>query len=48
MAKTKTSFTLSADAISLLSKLAAKLGVSMAAIIEMSVREKAEKENVKA
>lgn len=47
MAKIRTSFALSQDALTLLNKLSEKLGVSMAAIVEMSVRDKAVKENIK-
>ena len=47
MAKQKVSFTLTPTAIKLLHQLCAKHGVSQAAIIEMAVRGKAEKENVK-
>ncbi len=42
----KKSFTLSSDAAALLVALAAKLGISMTAVLEISIREKAGKENI--
>lgn len=42
----KTSFTLSAEAVALLRALAVRLGVSQAAVVEMSVRKLAAAEGV--
>ena len=46
MNKKKTSFTLSEKADSLLKKLSEKLGLSMAGVIEIAIREKAKKEDI--
>lgn len=45
--KKKRSYTLTSEADLLLEALSKKLGVSKTAILEISIREKAEKENTK-
>jgi predicted DNA-binding protein len=47
MKKHKTSFTISDECKQLLQLLSARLGISRAGIIEMLVREKAQKENIR-
>lgn len=44
--KRKRSFTLSDYAVRLLAATAAKLGISMTAVLEISIREKAQREQV--
>lgn len=47
MKKVKTSFTLSADASELLAILAAKFGVSKTDVVEIAVRQLAQREQIK-
>ena len=47
MPKQPTSVRLSDDAKRLLERIAARLGVSQAAVIELAIREKAKREGVK-
>jgi hypothetical protein len=44
--KRSTSFTLTHEARRLLAKLHDKLGISMAAVVELAIREKADKEKI--
>ena len=45
--KNKTSFTLSADAVRLLAKLAARLGIKKTNVVELAVRRLAEAEGLR-
>lgn len=47
MAKKKTSFTLTEDAMRLLLGVSEKKGISMAAVLELLIRDSAKKEGVK-
>lgn len=47
MTKIRTSFALSQEALDLIKKIAEKKGISMAAVLELTIRESAKKEGIK-